>query len=137
MKETLKQFIIMLVSIIVMSLASIRGVIYTLIKHLWKLDYKIEKQLAPIFRSIALAFDGIANACSGEYYNDRNLIVKGKYPYGRWQQTLSAVTGYNVISKNLTCKGKKFRKWVDDIFSFFGEKGSHVLNAIKSDIMYK
>jgi len=63
MKETLKQFGIMIVSIVIMSLASIRGIFYTLFKHVFLLDYKIEKQLAPIFRSIALAFDGSAKGC--------------------------------------------------------------------------
>jgi len=131
--EALKQFIIMLVGITVFTLDAIFGILYTFFKHALKGDYNINKQLAPIFRSIALAFDGIDNACSGERYNDIYLNRKGRHPYGNWNETISAITGHNALKSNLSTRGKTFRKRLDKVFSIFGEKGSHVVNATKSN----
>lgn len=77
------------------------GVIYTLFKHLIKLDYSISKQAIPVIRSITLAFDGLANAGSGEIIND---ILKVKEDaiirYGKWYQTISSVTGLRQVFNN-------------------------------------
>lgn len=121
---------VMVVGIVLFSLSSIRGIIYTLIKHLIKLDYKPNKQLAPILNSIVLAFDGMDNACSGEYRNDRYLKKNG-VKYGKWYDTTSAITGVNAERQTLNKKGRKFRRNLDFVFSLFGEKGSHTANAVK------
>lgn len=68
------------------------GSIYTFVKHVVKCDYSGRKQLQPIIRSVTLALDGIACAGAGELLNDA-LKIKGKIRYGKWYQTISAITG--------------------------------------------
>lgn len=75
---------------------SVIGVIYTFIKHIIKFDYKLDKQLFPIVRSFNLVLDSFANACSGELWNDI-FKVSGKIKYGKWYQTISAVTGIRYV----------------------------------------
>lgn len=68
------------------------GIIYTFFKHLLKFDYSIKKQLQPIIRSVTLALDGLACAGAGEILNDA-LKIQGGIKYGKWYQTISAITG--------------------------------------------
>ncbi|WP_289659518.1 hypothetical protein [Flavobacterium panacagri] len=68
------------------------GVVYTFFKHLIRFDYSLKKQLQPIIRSITLALDGSACAGAGELLNDA-LKIKGSIKYGKWYQTISAITG--------------------------------------------
>lgn len=68
------------------------GFIYTFFKHVIKLDYSGRKQLQPIIRSVTLALDGLACAGAGELLNDV-LKIKGNIKYGKWYQTISAITG--------------------------------------------
>ncbi len=76
-------------------LLGIVGFLYTLLKHIFvKRDYSISKQLTPMIRSINLASDGLANAGAGELLNDVFKIEDGYIiRYGKWYQTISAVTG--------------------------------------------
>lgn len=68
------------------------GSIYTFVKHVVKWDYSGRKQLQPIIRSVTLALDGLACAGAGELLND-TLKIKGEIRYGKWYQTISAITG--------------------------------------------
>lgn len=68
------------------------GCIYTFFKHVVKWDYSGRKQLQPIIRSVTLALDGLACAGAGELLNDA-LKIKGNIKYGKWYQTISAITG--------------------------------------------
>lgn len=71
------------------------GFVYTLLKHiLFKWDYSTSKHFIPILRSITLASDGLANAGGGELLNDvLKVKQEAKIKYGKWYQTISAVTG--------------------------------------------
>ncbi|BFO64136.1 hypothetical protein [Chryseobacterium sp. KCF3-3] len=69
------------------------GFFYTLGKHLIKWDYKVSRQFIPILRSINLVFDGLANAGAGELLNDTLKIKNEHARYGKWYETISAVTG--------------------------------------------
>lgn len=133
--KALKELVIMIVAIIVFSIDAVFGILYTFFKHALRWDYDVNKQLAPILRAISLAFDGLDNACSGEYYNDKNLKEKGEHPYGKWNETISDITGRNFLLDNLSKKGTRFKKRLDGVFSFFGEKGSHSINAIRKEIL--
>lgn len=92
MKELLKQVGLLIAGGLVFSALFIIGLLYTTGKHFYKLDYSISKQFAPIVRSITLLFDGLANAGAGELLNDVFKIA-GLIKFGKWYQTISAVTG--------------------------------------------
>ena len=86
------------------------GVIYSFIKHLFfKFDYSVSKQLTPIIRSITLASDGLANAGGGEILNDvLKVKLNAKIKYGKWYQTISAVTGLRKVYDNEDTWLRKF-----------------------------
>jgi hypothetical protein len=70
------------------------GFFYTFFKHLLQCDYSVSKHLRPILRSMTLVSDGLACAGAGELLNDFYKIPKGSIArYGKWYQTISAVTG--------------------------------------------
>jgi hypothetical protein len=87
---------------------SIIGLVYTFGKHIIKLDYSLSKQLSPAVRSVTLAIDGIANALAGELMND---VYKPIVKYGKWYQTISAVTGINYLKGYDT----RLRKFLDKV----------------------
>jgi len=91
--KLLREIGFMLIGIPIFFLLFVIGFFYTLGKHLIKWDYKVSRQLNPILRSITLVFDGLANAGAGELLNDV-LKIKNSYArYGKWYETISAVTG--------------------------------------------
>lgn len=114
----LKEFLQLLVEIVLLlvggcfifPLVFIVGVFYSFIKHLLiKFDYSISKQLIPIIRSITLASDGLANAGGGEMLNDVLKVKKeAKIKYGKWYQTISAVTGLRKVYDNEDTWLRKF-----------------------------
>ena len=114
----LKEFLLLLLEIvffviggcIVFPLVFIIGVIYSFIKHLFfKFDYSVSKQLTPIIRSMTLASDGLANAGGGEMLNDALKVKQGALiKYGKWYQTISAVTGLRKVYDNEDTWLRKF-----------------------------
>jgi len=96
MKTILKlllEILFMVIGVPIFLTLFIAGIVYTFIKHVLKWDYSISKQFTPILRSINLVFDGLANAGAGELLNDA-LKIKNDYArYGKWYETISAVTG--------------------------------------------
>jgi hypothetical protein len=77
------------------------GFCYTFFKHLLRLDYSVSKHLTPIIRSFNLAMDGLACAGAGELLNDFYKIPKDSIVrYGKWYQTISAVTGILKVYAN-------------------------------------
>ncbi len=87
-----KELLLLVASILIFVPMSIVGFIYTFIKHLVKWNYSFRKQLSPIIRNITLAVDGFGNSASGELLND---LTKPIVKYGKWYQTISAVSGIN------------------------------------------
>lgn len=110
MKELLKQILFLVVGSIVFTLLFAVGFIYTTIKHIIKFDYSLAKQLSPIVGSITLLFDGLANAGGGELLNDF-YKVEGKIKFGKWYQTISAITGLLLIH----VKEIKLRPFLDKV----------------------
>lgn len=116
----LKEFLLLLLEIvffivggcIVFPLVFIIGVIYSFIKHLFfKFDYSVSKQLTPIIRSMTLASDGLANAGGGEMLNDALKVRKeALIKYGKWYQTISAVTGLRKVYDNEDSWLRRFLK---------------------------
>ena len=98
--------------IIIFPTVFILGVLYSFFKHLFfKFDYSISKQLLPIIRSITLASDGLANAGGGELLNDVLKVKKeAKIKYGKWYQTISAVTGLRKVYDNEDSWLRRFLK---------------------------
>lgn len=84
------------------------GIVYTFFKHMLKFDYSLLKQLIPIVRSLTLSLDGIACAGAGELLNDA-LKINGRIKYGKWYQTISAITGLVHIHE----KDTWFRRFLD------------------------
>lgn len=114
MKALLKLFLEILAlftgAVIFITLAIV-GICYTFGKHIIKLDYSISKQLTPIVRAANLVMDCFANAAAGELLNDA-LKIKGKIKYGKWYQTISAVTGLiNIYEKDTW-----LRRFLDRVF---------------------
>lgn len=96
MKSLFKLFleiIFMIIGIPIFLIVFIVGVLYTFCKHVKNWDYSISRQFTPILRSINLVFDGLANAGAGELLNDVFKVKNGFAKYGKWYETISAVTG--------------------------------------------
>lgn len=91
-KQLIVEILLLIVGGSIFIVLSVIGIVYTLFKHILKGDYKLDKQLKPLTRSLTLALDGIACAGAGELLND-SLRIKGKIKYGKWYQTISAITG--------------------------------------------
>jgi len=123
MLQLLSQLVLLFIGGTIFLSTFIIGIFYTFIKHIIKLNYSFSKQLAPIIRNINLALDGLANAGGGEMINDI-LKVKGIIRYGKWYQTISAVTGLRYFY----VKDTKFRKVLDKILG-----KNHCVNAITNE----
>ena len=96
MKAVLKlllEILLMVIGIPIFLMLFIVGVFYTFGKHVIKWDYSTSRQFTPILRSINLVFDGMANAGAGELLNDVLKIKNDHARYGKWYETISAVTG--------------------------------------------
>ena len=102
------------------------GLFYTFGKHFWQLDYSLSKQLAPIIRSTNLLLDGFANAGAGELLNDV-YKVNGVIQYGKWYQTISAVTGLLLLHE----KDTKLRKFLDKVLG-----RDHCTDAISKEDLF-
>jgi len=100
------QIVIFVVASPVFIIAGIIGLIYSLIKHLIKKDFSLKKYLSPIVRVGTLLTDCFANAGAGELMND---IIKPKYKFGKWYQTISAITGINYLKAKEYGSVEKFR----------------------------
>ena len=125
--KLLLEFLFTLIGIPLFITVFVSGVVYTFIKHVIKFDYSIVQQTQPLLRSINLTFDGLANAGGGEMLNDI-LKIKGKVKYGKWYQTISAVTGLVKIYE----KDTKLRRFLDKILG-----KNHCVDAItESDSFY-
>ena len=114
MKALLKLFLeilFMTIGIPIFSLLFVVGILYTFGKHVIKLDYSIVQQTQPLLRSINLTFDGLANAGGGELLNDALKVKKeAKIKYGKWYQTISAVTGLRKVYDNEDSWLRRFLK---------------------------
>ncbi|MBE8727989.1 hypothetical protein C4F50_23985 [Flavobacterium sp. KB82] len=108
--KLIKEIFILIFGGIIFIVFAIIGILYTFVKHILKGDYSFSKQLIPIVRSVTLALDGIACAGAGELLNDV-LRVKGRIKYGKWYQTISAITGLVHIYE----KDTWFRRFLDKI----------------------
>ena len=108
MKKLLIELVFACVGIPVFIILFIVGFFYTFFKHLFKWDYSLSKQTLPLIRSVTLAFDGLANAGAGELLND---VYKPIIKYGKWYQTISAVTGINYLKE----QDSKLRLFLDKI----------------------
>lgn len=126
MIQLLKEIAWLIVGSIVFPIVFVVGVIYTFSKHIIKLNYSLSKQLAPIVRSTNLALDGLANAGAGEMLNDVYKI-NGTIKYGKWYQTISAVTGLI----KLHVKDTKLRVFLDKVLG-----KEHCVNAITEEDKY-
>ena len=114
MKPLLKlllEILFMTIGIPIFSLLFVVGILYTFGKHVIKLDYSIVQQTQPLLRSINLTFDGLANAGGGELLNDALKVKKeAKIKYGKWYQTISAVTGLRKVYDNEDSWLRRFLK---------------------------
>ena len=124
MKSLLKELLFLVIGVPLFLLVFVLGFVYTFLKHLFRLDYSISRQLLPILRSITLVTDGLANAGCGELLND---TYKPIVNYGKWHQTISAVTGINYLKK----KDTKLRIFLDKVL---GKK--HCEDAITDECKY-
>lgn len=123
MFQFLKEIVWLVIGCIVFPIVFIIGLIYTFFKHIFKLDYSLSKQLAPIVRSLNLALDGLANSGAGELLNDI-FSIAGKIKYGKWYQTISAVTGLLLLH----VKDTKLRVFLDKVLG-----KNHCVEAISEE----
>ncbi|EJL66321.1 hypothetical protein [Flavobacterium sp. CF136] len=110
MKKLIIEIGLFIMAILIFPLLFVVGIIYTCGKHIWKLDYSFSKQFTPILRSVNLILDGLANAGAGELLNDCFKIT-GSIKYGKWYQTISAVTGLILLH----IKDTKMRIFLDKV----------------------
>jgi hypothetical protein len=125
LKLIIEIFIFIIAAVIFTILFAI-GVVYTFFKHIFKLDYSISKQLVPVVRSVTLLFDGLANAGAGELLNDV-YKVNGTIKYGKWYQTISAVTGLLLVH----VKDIKLRLFLEKVLG-----KNHCIEAISEEDKY-
>jgi len=126
----IKELILFVFASIIFIIVAIIGILYSVIKHaFFKFDYSLSRQLTPIVRSVTLLTDALANASAGELLNDLSGIDKSEMiKYGKWYQTISAVTGL----RYLFAKDGKFRKLLD---LFLGD--DHCTDAVtEQDLFY-
>lgn len=126
MKKLFIEILFLVVAAVVFPLLFVVGLVYTLGKHFYYLDYSLSKQLVPIVRSVSLLFDGLANAGAGELLNDV-YKVSGSIKYGKWYQTISAVTGLLLLH----FKDIKLRLFLDKVLG-----KNHCIEAISEEDKY-
>ncbi|REH00257.1 hypothetical protein [Flavobacterium aquicola] len=126
MKKLFIEILFLVVAAVVFPLLFVVGLLYTLGKHFYYLDYSLSKQLVPIIRSINLILDGLANAGAGELMNDV-YKVSGSIKYGKWYQTISAVTGLLLLH----IKDIKLRLFLDKVLG-----KNHCIEAISEEDKY-
>lgn len=108
---------------------------YTFFKHLLKCDYSVSKHLTPIIRSFNLAMDGLANSGAGELLNDFYKIPKHSIiKYGKWYQTISAVTGLLKVYAN---RDTKLRRFLEVLGKNHCEDAITEQEKVYYDIMFK
>ena len=96
-----KEILLVIVGLLVFIPLAFLGVIYTISKHILLLDYSMKRQIQPVLRNFILSVDGFANATAGELLNDVFKIKQeSKLRYGKWYQTISAVTGLLKVYKD-------------------------------------
>ena len=96
-----KEILLVIVGLLVFIPLAFLGVIYTISKHILLLDYSMKRQIQPVLRNFILSVDGFANATAGELLNDVFKIKQeSKLRYGKWYQTISAVTGLLKVYAN-------------------------------------
>ena len=79
------------------------------------------------FLLLATAFDKYGNVVCSELFNYTLITAKAPVPFGRIEQTISAVLGHNESAGTLTQAGKilcKILNWIDS---------NHTQNAAKDD----
>lgn len=139
----MKNFLLLLLEIIflivgglvVFPILFVVGFIYTFFKHVLQLDYSVPKHFTPIVRSITLASDGLANAGAGELLNDYYKVKSDcLIRYGKWYQTISAVTGLLKIYSN---KDTKLRRFLEVLGKNHCEKAITDQEKLYYDIMCK
>lgn len=126
MIQLLKEIAWLIIGGIVFPILFVIGVVYTFIKHIIKINYSLSKQLSPIVRSVTLALDGLANAGAGEMLNDA-FKINGTLKYGKWYQTISAVTGLI----KLHIRDLKLRVFLDKVLGT-----EHCVKAITKEDKY-
>lgn len=126
MLNLFKELLFLVFGVLVFLPLFVVGFCYTTLKHLWQLDYSLSKQFTPIVRSITLLFDGLANSGAGELLND-TYKVTGTIKYGKWYQTISAVTGL----LQLHVKDTKLRRFLDKVLG-----RDHCVEAISKEDLF-
>lgn len=91
--KLLLEVILMIIGIPIFILLFLIGILYTFFKHVIQMDYSPDRQFTPILRVINLLFDGLANAGAGELLNDVFKVKNEHVKYGKWYETISAITG--------------------------------------------
>ena len=77
---------------------------------------------------MAKSIDKYGNVVSKELFNDHLIVAGAAFPFGRIDQTISAVLGLNQRTGTLTTKGKKIVRILDSI------DPNHCLKSIPKDL---
>ena len=115
----MKSLLELIASIFIFIPLGIIGLLYSLFKHLFIADFSLRKFVSPIVRGITLAIDGFGNSGAGELIND---VLGPTVKFGKWYQTISAITGVNYL------KYKKLIKFRNILNKVLGKL--HCENAI-------
>ena len=131
----IKELVTFVIGSSVFLIYSILGWAYSLGLHLWLKDFSLKKFVSPIVRVFTLLFDGLANALGGELLNH---FLKPKIKFGKWWQTISAITGINYLhNKKYGITNKKIDKFRNILNKILGK--NHCENAITDNdrVYYK
>lgn len=114
-----------IIGTIVFTLFSIFGFLHTIFKYLVKRDFKsIYFYLENIIYKTVAIQDQLSNVIAGELLND-TLVDKTKdfYSFGSERDTISRVTGENLLNNSLSDTGLRFNAGLD---FFLGLKHSKI-----------
>ena len=123
-------FLLFLVSIILRVIIVTSGILYGLYvsfknQHIGNAFKKADKK----FLIIATSIDKYGNAVCCELFNDILITKDSKYKFGKINQTISAIIGYNLKEGTLTKTGLQVNKILDKTFG----KG-HTTKAVELDL---
>ena len=121
-------FILFVISILLRIPIVFLGIVYGLFKSFYKNHIGNGFKNANLkFLVIATSIDKYGNVVCMELFNDVLIKQESKYKFGKINQTISAIIGYNLKYNTLT----KFGLFINKILNFF-EKG-HCLKAMEED----
>lgn len=104
------------------------GILYGILRSFWQVRWKNGiKRVSDKFLHLAKSFDKYGNVVCKELFNDMLITKNSKHYFGRIEETISMVIGYNLQEGTLSKTGRILNSILD-----FIDK-NHSIKAIELD----